>query len=125
MNVVELTYQVTADFPDGERYGLVSQIRRAAVSIPSNIAEGQGVRAPKWSLRHIVTAIGSSWELDTQVEMALRLHFLSTAAARNLVMSLDRVQKLLYGLRREKERRLALPLIVALIIGTALSTVLA
>ena len=106
VDLVELTYRVTADFPENERYGLTSQMRRAAVSIPSNVAEGQGVRKTRWSLRHIVTAIGSSCELDTQIEVARRLRFVAPAAARELQATLDRVQKLLYGMRREKEQRL-------------------
>ena len=105
-DVVEATYRLTADFPDGERFGLVSQMRRAAVSMPSNIAEAHGVKKTGWSLRHIVTAIGSSCELDTQLEIALRLKFIGPTAARELQAVLDRAQKLLYGMRREKERKL-------------------
>jgi four helix bundle protein len=82
-------------------------MRRAAVSMPSNIAEAHGVKKTRWSLRHIVTAIGSSCELDTQLEIALRLKFIAPTAARELTAVLDRAQKLLYGMRREKERRLA------------------
>ena len=107
IDVVEATYRLTADFPDGERFGLVSQMRRAAVSMPSNIAEAHGVKKTGWSLRHVVTAIGSSCELDTQLEIALRLKFIAPTAARELQAVLDRAQKLLYGMRREKERRLA------------------
>ena len=106
MDAVELTYRLTADFPDSERFGLVSQMRRAAVSIPSNIAEAHGVKKTGWSLRHILTAIGSSCELDTQLEIALRLKFIPPAAACDLQTALDRTQILLYGIRREKERRL-------------------
>jgi four helix bundle protein len=68
MDAVTLTYEVTADFPLEERYGLLSQMRRAALSIPSNVAEGQGVVKPRWSLRYVVNAIGSSLELETQLE---------------------------------------------------------
>jgi four helix bundle protein len=108
MDVVELTYRATADFPDAERYGLTSQMRRAAVSVPSNVAEGQAVHATKWSLRHIFTAIGSSCELDTQLELALRLKFITPSVAKDLQSGIDRMQKLLYGIRRERERRLGL-----------------
>jgi four helix bundle protein len=108
MDVVELPYLVTADFPDAERFGLVAQMRRAAVSIPSNVAEGQAVRLPRWALRYVVTAIGSSCEPDTQLEVAVRLRFLTAVQAGELRATIDRVQKLLYGLRREKERRLGL-----------------
>ena len=104
-DVVEATYRLTADFPNGERFGLSLRCA-AAVSMPSNIAEAHGVRKTRWSLRHIVTAIGSSCELDTQLEIALRLKFIAPNAARELQALLDRSQKLLYGMRREKERRL-------------------
>ncbi len=109
MELVELTYKLTAGLPETERYGLISQMCRAAVSIPSNLAEGQVVRAPKWSSRYIVNAIGSSWELDTQIELTTRLRFVTTAACSNIRAVLNRLQKLLYGLRREKERQMALP----------------
>jgi four helix bundle protein len=108
MEVVELTYRLTADFPDAERYGLVSQMRRASVSVPSNVAEGQAVGVTRWGLRHVVIAIGSSRELETQLEIALRLRFIAPSAARDLRTGLDRLQKLLYGLRREHRRRLGL-----------------
>ena len=108
ITAVELTYELTADFPDAERFGLTSQMRRASVSIPSNVAEGQAVRSPRWALRHIVIAIGSSAELDTQLEIALRLRFITKEHAAELVATIDRLQKLLYGLRREKERRLGM-----------------
>ena len=108
MDTIVLTYEVTADFPSDERFGLTSQMRRASVSIPSNVAEGQGVRAPRWSLRHLVIAIGSATELETQLEAAIRLQFVSRDRARALASSIDRLQKLLYGMRREKERRLGM-----------------
>jgi four helix bundle protein len=106
MGAVSLTYELTASFPVEERYGLVSQMRRAAVSIPSNVAEGQGVKQIRWSLRHISTAIGSSLELETQLEAAVRLGFVPRERTKTLADSLDRVQKLLYGLRREKLQRI-------------------
>ena len=102
MDTIVLTYEVTADFPIEERYGLVSQMRRAAVSIPSNVAEGQGVRQTRWSVRYISTAIGSSLELETQLEAAVRLGFVSRDRTTKLADALDRAQKLLYGLRRKK-----------------------
>jgi four helix bundle protein len=106
MDVVELTYKLTARFPDEERYGLVSQMRRAAVSSPSNVAEGYPTNAPKWTLRFITTAIGSSFELDTQLEAAIRLQFCTVPEATPLREQVDRLQKLLYGMKREKERKL-------------------
>ena len=107
MDTVALTYEVTADFPAHERYGLVSQMRRAAVSIPSNLAEGQAIKQSRWALRYVSTAIGSSLELDTQLEIALRLALVSPERAKTLANSIDRIQKLLYGMRRERMNRVA------------------
>jgi len=104
METIDVTYRLTSGFPAGERFGLVSQMRRAAVSIPSNVAEGQAVRAPRWSLRHIVIAIGSTAELDTQLEAAVRLGFVDESGSLPLRQVLERLQQLLYGLRRAKER---------------------
>jgi four helix bundle protein len=108
MDTVMLTYQLTGDFPSDERFGLTAQMRRASMSIPFNVAEGQGVEKPRWSLRYVRTAIGSSLELETQLEAAIRLKFVSRDRARALADSLDRVQKLLYGMRREKLQRLGM-----------------
>lgn len=107
MSAIEATYRLTERFPAGERFGLVAQMRRAAVSIPSNVAEGQAVRAASWSRRHVVIAIGSSAELDTQLEAAIRLGFVHGSEAKPLQELLSRLQQVLYGLRRHKERRLA------------------
>ena len=107
MIVVEQTYELTKNFPNEERYGLTAQMRRASVSIPSNIAEGQGRRLVKSSLYFINVAIGSSAELDTQLELARRLRLVTIAAAMELQNSLDRVRQLLHGMRRERQERLA------------------
>jgi four helix bundle protein len=113
METVVLTYQITVGFPLDERFGLVSQMRRASVSIPSNVAEGQAVRTPRWSLRHIVTAIGSATELETQLEAVIRLQFIRRERAQPLADSLDRLQKLLYGMRRERQQRLGISVATA------------
>jgi four helix bundle protein len=106
MDTMVLTYELTADFPSDERFGLVSQMRRASVSVPSNVAEGHAVRTPRWSLRYVMTAIGSAAELETQLEAGIRLRFITRERAQPLADSIDRVQKLLYGMRREKLGRL-------------------
>ena len=124
MEAVEETYRLTATFPDRERYGLISQMRRASLSIPSNVAEGQVIRAVRWSLRHVIIAIGSSAELDTQLEAAVRLTFVNEQGAKPLRDLLERLQQVLYGLRREKERRLAAgAATVALIIFASMQVV--
>lgn len=102
MDAVTLTYEMTSSFPPAERYGIVSQMRRAAVSIPSNVAEGHGVKQGRWALRHVSTAIGSALELETQLEASVRLKYLTRDQALPLFETLDRAQKLLYGMRRRK-----------------------
>ena len=125
MDLVEATYRFTAHLPGDERFGLISQMRRAAISITSNVAEGHAVRAPRWTLRHIVVAIGSSAELETQLEAAVRLRFVSETAAGSVRLLIDREQKILYGLRRERERRIGTAGISVLLILVTLSQWLA
>ncbi len=76
-------YQLTEDFPSHEIYGLVSQIRRASVSIPSNIAEGFGRSSAEFA-RYLKIALGSLAELETQLEIALRVAYLSPEAKAEL-----------------------------------------
>ena len=107
MDAVMETYRITSSFPKSELYGLTSQMRRAAVSAPSNIAEGQGrgdaIRA---CLNHFGIALGSLAELDTQLEVAIRLAYVTIAESRNLKRLTESSRRLLHGLRRAKKRRL-------------------
>jgi four helix bundle protein len=68
-------YRITASFPRSELYGLTSQIRRAAVSIPSNVAEGHRRRTTKAHMNHVSIGLGSSGELDTCIALSERLNF--------------------------------------------------
>ena len=105
MDLVEKIYVATADFPREERYGLISQVRRAAVSVPSNIAEGQGRRTSDDEfVRFLQIAMGSLAELQTQLELAARLHFLDKQRAITLQSSADEVGRLLSGLVKSKRR---------------------
>ena len=100
MSLVESIYKATETYPKSETYGLTSQTRRAATSIPANIAEGQGRRLPKEFLYFLGNARGSLWELDTHVESAARLGFLGVDVQNNLQMQMDEVGRILNGLMR-------------------------
>jgi four helix bundle protein len=96
MSLVTAVYRCAVQFPKNETYALVSQIQRAAVSIPSNIAEGYGRRSTGDYLRFLQIAMGSVFELQTQLEIALNLEYLTK----------ERFEEL-YGQSREVERMLS------------------
>jgi four helix bundle protein len=104
MSLAEAIYRATVAFPVEERYGLTSQMRRAAVSIPSNIAEGQGRRSTDAEfVRFLSIALGSVSELETQLELAARLDMLNRESAARLRPLIDEVGRVVAGLRRSKE----------------------
>src|SRR2546430_10031541 len=76
MDLVVLCYQVAAKFPKGEMYGLVVQLQRAAVSVPANIAEGQGRNHTREFINHLSIAYGSLMEVETHLQIASRLNYL-------------------------------------------------
>jgi four helix bundle protein len=77
MELVTKIYQQTAEFPDREQYGLTSQIRRSGVSVPSNIAEGYGRNSTTDYIRFLRVAMGSLYELETQLEIAANVGLLT------------------------------------------------
>lgn len=98
MALVTETYRATASFPKDELFGLTSQVRRAAVSIPSNIAEGQG-RLSEKEFRHFLgQARGSLMELETQLQIAENLGYLQKEATADLMESCAEVGRILNGL---------------------------
>jgi four helix bundle protein len=97
MDLVEKIYSISHSFPDSERFGLTSQIRKAAVSIPSNIAEGSARKGDKELLRFITIAIGSVAELETQYLIAIRLGYIEQDEA--LMKLLSEQKQLLLGFR--------------------------
>jgi four helix bundle protein len=100
MDLAIEVYQVTKDFPREELYGLTSQIRRAASSIPANIAEGQGRRLSGEFQHFLGNARGSLLELDTHLELSFRLTYLSAAKYSHLQEMIQEVGRILNGLIR-------------------------
>lgn len=98
MDLVTAIYDVTGSFPHEEMFGLTAQVRRAACSVPSNIAEGDGRQGDADQRRFFVHARGSLMEVETQVEIALRLGYISTDAAAQLNAQIEGVAKPLSGL---------------------------
>jgi four helix bundle protein len=104
MDLAERIYRKTADFPLEERYGLTAQMRRAATSIPSNIAEGQGRRSSDEEfVRFLRIALGSLCELETQLELSLRLKMISAEQLSDVRPSAEEVGRLINGLIRSKQ----------------------
>jgi len=85
-------YKATDNLPSKEKYNLISQINRAAVSIPSNIAEGAGRNSPKEFINFLSIANGSSYELKTQLLIAKTLNFLSESDYDNLTAQINHIQ---------------------------------
>ena len=98
MTLVVKLYSVTKEFPDSERYGLISQIRRCAVSIPSNIAEGHGRSTKKELIRFLDISKGSIYELDTQIELSRQLGYLTFDNFEFISAQIDETSRLLTGL---------------------------
>jgi len=91
-------YEVTRRFPDEERFGLVIQLRRAAVSMPSNIAEGRGRGTKKDFAHFLMQARGSLYELETQIELANELRYIEAPDAARLLEACNELSRVLNGL---------------------------
>ena len=100
MALVKDTYQATVQFPNDEKFGLVNQMRRAAVSIPSNIAEGHARSGAREFTHFISITLGSVAELETQVILSVDLGYLDDATSDNLLQLLDVLGKMLQGLKK-------------------------
>jgi four helix bundle protein len=105
IDLVEKIYRVSKDFPPDERFGLTSQIRRAAVSVPSNIAEGAARFTTGEYLNALSVATGSLAESETQLIVANRLDMLALPTMKELLVESEEISKMLGGLRRSLERR--------------------
>jgi four helix bundle protein len=105
--LVKLVYKLTRNFPDDERFGLISQMRRAAVSIPSNIAEGQARHTTREFIQFISHAEGSNAELTTQLIVAVELGFCTKAEARPAFELTTELKRMLNALRRKLQTGVA------------------
>jgi four helix bundle protein len=105
MSLAEEVYRQTRDFPREEQFGLVSQLRRAAVSVPSNIAEGQGRLNPGEFRQFLGQARGSLLEVRTQAELATRLGYLPEPGHNKVQEQAQEVLRLLNGLISKLETR--------------------
>ena len=101
IELAKAIYRITGKFPSQEKFGLVSQMRRAAVSIPSNIAEGQARHTTGEFIQFISHAEGSTAELETQLILSLELGFASAEPAKASFGLLDDIRRMLNGLRRK------------------------
>jgi four helix bundle protein len=106
MDLVVEIYRASKGFPVEEKYGLTSQLRRAGVSVPSNIAEGHARKGDGAFLNHVRIALGSLAEVATQLEVATRLEYLDAKQSLDLC-EVDRSRQMLHDLRRSLERKRA------------------
>ncbi len=100
MNVVVECYQITETFPKSEIYGLSSQLQRAAVSIPANIAEGRERQYKKEFIQHISIAYASLAELETHIQIAERLNYLDKNTTEQILEKTSEVARMLNDLRK-------------------------
>jgi four helix bundle protein len=100
MVLAKVIYRLTTEFPSEEKFGLISQMRRAAVSVPSNIAEGQARHTTGEFILFISHAEGSLAELDTQLTLAVELGFLAATKTKSSSDAIEELRRMLNGLRR-------------------------
>ncbi len=122
MDLAVAVYRYTAGFPKDERFGLVSQMNRAAVSVPSNIAEGSALNSTKELLRFIEIAFGSLAELETQIVLSQHLGFGDSQAAVALLENSDEVGKMLRGLEHRLKDNTSAPMAAEVLAFEPLAT---
>ena len=96
--LVKEVYELTSTFPLEEKYGLISQIRRCVVSIPTNVAEGCGRKTNKDFSHFLNISLGSAYELETLLTLSLDLQFISNEQHEAFSIQLSEIQKMIFGL---------------------------
>ncbi|MCP4460770.1 MAG: four helix bundle protein [Cytophagales bacterium] len=100
MDLVKKVYDVSSSFPDKEKFGLISQMRRCSVSIPSNIAEGAGRISDKEFNNFLSYSLGSAFELETRLLLSVRLEFVKEEKVRNILSELESICKMIHSLKK-------------------------
>lgn len=100
MDLAQEVYEACSDLPKDERFGLISQIKRSAVSIPSNISEGAGRNSDKEFVHFLSIAHGSSYELHSQILLSKRLSLLSDEKGDRLLIKISEIQKMNFALQK-------------------------
>ncbi|MGE0560441.1 MAG: four helix bundle protein [Flavobacteriales bacterium] len=95
--LVSIIYTLTNEFPEDEKFGLTSQIKRAAISVPSNIAEGMGRNSNKETRQFFFIAKGSLYEIETQLYLAIDLGFIKEDKSKHIFNQITSVRKLIIG----------------------------
>lgn len=101
MKLTKYVYEIVSELPKDEKYGLISQIKRSAISIPSNIAEGAGRNSNKEFAYFLSVSNGSSYELQTQLELAINLKLLKENKVKPLIDMLVEIQKMNYAFQKK------------------------
>ena len=107
LDLVESVYKITLNYPSDEKFGLISQMRRSAVSAPSNISEGFGRKSKKEIVNFLYISSGSLSELKTQVEISKRLGYISNSS---IIVKIDEIKKMLFGLIKSLKKMTPHPL---------------
>jgi four helix bundle protein len=107
IDLVTSVYLTTRSFPETEKFGVISQINRAAASIPSNIAEGAGRNSDKEFIQFLSIAHASSFELETQLIISKNLNYLSVEDLDQLTIQIEEVQKMNYSIQSKFKQKVA------------------
>lgn len=107
MGAVVKVYELTQQFPTHEKFGLANQLQRAAVSVPANIAEGHGRKSTAVFVNHIGIAYGSLMEMETHIQIAERLGYITQSTSTSLLSDLDELGRMLTGLKNSLAKRKA------------------
>ena len=105
MDLVDMIYDITESFPTKEMYGLTNQVRRAGVSVPSNIAEGHARQSTQEFKRFLSISRGSLAEVETQLMIACRRHYLSSDKLQKIMSLADEISKMLTSLINKLENK--------------------